>query len=590
MPELQWDAWLTLAVLALTLAGLASNRLPADVGFVGAVTILLLAGVLTPAEAFGGLVNEGVMAVGALYLVVAGIRDSGAIQWLVRYLLGFPRSAGAAAWRLCGASALLSAFINNTPVVAMLMPAVSDWGRRLGVSASRLLMPLSFATMLGGMCTLIGTSTNLVVNGLLIDATGHGLGLFSIAPVGVAAAVGGIAVLVLLGPRLIPERRSAMEQFENVREYTLEVLVETGGAIDGLTIDQAGLRHVPGCFLAEIVRDGEVIAGAAPHRHLRGGDRLVFVGAVQSIVTLQQRAGLKPANDQIFKLTAPERARRMVEAVVAPSSPVAGRTVRDAAFRTRYHAVLLAVSRQGERVAGRVGDIELQAGDTLLLEAAPAFLSTQRFSRDFLLVREIGDSQRPDTSKARTALLVLAAMATSASLGLLSMLQAALLAGGLMVLTRCLSISNARASVDWTLLLTIGSSIGLGVAFQKTGLAALAAGWITSLAAGGAVASVAAVFVGASLLSLLVTNNAAAALVFPVALAVAEQSGTPLEPLAIACMLGASASFMTPYGYQTNLMVMGPGGYHFSDYLRLGGVLTVVVAIIGVAMISALWL
>ena len=590
MPDLPWDAWLTLIVLAFTLAGLASNRLPADIGFVGAVTLLMLAGVLTPAQAFGGLVNEGVLAVGALYVVVAGVRESGAIQWLVRYLLGFPKTANAAAWRLCTSSALLSGFINNTPVVAMLMPAVSDWGRRLGISTSRLLMPLSFATMLGGMCTLIGTSTNLVVNGLMIEATGDGFGLFAMAPVGLAAAAVGIAVLVLLGPRLLPDRRSAMEQFENVREYTLEVMVEPGGAIDGLSIDEAGLRHVPGCFLAEIIRDNEVIAGAAPHRHLHGGDRLVFVGAVQSIVSLQKRVGLKPANEQVFKLTAPERARRMVEAVVAPASPAAGRTVRDAGFRTRYNAVLLAVSRQGERVPGRVGDIELEAGDTLLLEATPSFLNAQRFSRDFLLVREIGGSGRPDTRKAGRALLILAAMAGSVVLGLATMLQAALVAGGLMILTRCVSVSAARASIDWTLLLTIGASIGLGVAFQSSGLAGNVATLIGEAAAHGPIYSVAAIFVGTALLSLIVTNNAAAALVFPVALAVSAQTGVPLATLAISCMLGASASFMTPYGYQTNLMVMGPGGYRFGDYLRLGGVLTAVVSVTCVAMIGLLWL
>lgn len=588
MLELGWDAWLTLAVLLTTLIALAATRLPADVGFVGAVTVLLLAGVLSPAQAFGGLANEGVLAVGVLYVVVAGVQHSGAISWLVRWLLGFPRSASLAMLRLCATSATLSAFINNTPVVAMLMPAVSDWGRRLGLAPSRLLMPLSFATMLGGTCTLIGTSTNLVVNGLMLNAGQEGFGLFAPLPYGAAMTLVGLVVLVALSHRLIPDRRSAMEQFENVREYTLEVLVVPGGPVDGLTIEQAGLRHVPGCFLAEIIRDGEIIAGVGPQRRLHGGDRLVFVGAVQSIVELHQRVGLAPASDQVFKLQAPERARRMVEAVIAPDSPAAGRTVREAEFRTRYHAVVLAVSRRGTRVPGRIGDIELEPGDTLLLEAAPAFLNQQRFSRDFLLVRELDGRARPDTRKAPLALAILAAMAAAVSLKLVALLPAALLAAGAMIVTRCVSPAEARAAVDWPLLLTIAASIGLGTAFEATGLAAATAGLLEGLAAWGSAAAIAAVFAGTALLSLVVANNAAAVLVFPVAMGVAARTGIDPATLAMACMLGASASFMTPYGYQTNLMVMGPGGYRFSDYVRLGGVLTLACGAAAIAMLVLL--
>ena len=586
MLGLSGPALLTAVSMLAALGALLFTRIGPDLIFVGVLTLLLLVGVLSPAQAFAGLANEGVLSVGALYVVVAGVRDTGAVQWVVRLVLGYPGNESRAQWRLGGSTMLFSAFLNNTPVVAMLIPAVADWAGRLQVPASRFLMPLSFAAILGGMCTLIGTSTNLVVNGLLIDATGSGLGLFSITPIGLPAALAGLLVLVYASRHLLPARESAEQQFDNIREYTVEMLVDPGGSMDGQTIQAAGLRHLPGCYLAEIIRDDEVIAGVGPHRNLQGGDRLVFVGAVDSVINLQRMVGLRPATNQLFKLDAPRQSRRLVEAVVSDSSPMSAQSIREGGFRTRYGAVVLAVSRQGRRLAGRIGDIQLQAGDTLLLEASPAFLSAQRYSRDFFLVREIDSTNRPDARRAGLALSILLGMAGAVAGNLVGLLEAALVAAGLMIASGCVTAHAARLSINWTLLLTIAATIGIGTAFAETGLDHALASGILAAGGNGPVAALTAVFVGTALLSLIVTNNAAAVLSFPVALELSRQLGLEPAAVAIACMLGASASFMTPFGYQTNLMVMGPGGYRFSDYLRLGSVITVVVGAVVVVMIA----
>lgn len=578
-------AILTAVLLLAALALLVLSRVGADLVFLAVLTVLMLCGIISPQQAFSGLANEGVLAVGALFVVAAGVRQTGAVQWLVRHVLGTPSNVMRAQLRLGASTSLFSAFVSNSPVVAMLIPAVSDWASRLNVPPSRFLMPLSFAAMLGGMCTLIGTSTNLIVNGLLIDATGNGLGLFDITPIGLPAALAGLVVLVLCSSWLLPARAGAEQQFDNIREYTIEMMVDQGGSMDGLSIQGAGLRHLPGCYLAEVIRDGEVIAGIGPHRRLQGGDRLVFVGAVDSVVNLQRLVGLRPATDQLFKLDAPHQSRRLVEAVVSDSSPMVEQTIREGGFRTRYGAVILAISRQGQRLPGRLGDVQLRAGDTLLLEASPAFLSTQRYSRDFFLVREIDSSNRPDSRRAMVALGVLLTMAVTVATGLFSLLEGSLLAAGAMLATRCVSAHAARLSVDWTLLLTIAATIGIGTAFMQTGLDQKLAAAILSVGQANMVTALSALFIGTALLSLIITNNAAAVLSFPVALQLANVLQAPVVPFAIACMLGASASFMTPFGYQTNLMVMGPGGYRFSDYLRLGGVLTLVV---GITVISAL--
>lgn len=584
------EAWLTVTVVLLCIGLLALNRFPADVVMVGGLTLLLLAGVLTPAQALAGLSNEGLVTVGVLYVVVSGLQETGGIAWVSQSLLGRPRTLAEAQVRLMAPVAALSAFLNNTPVVALFIPAVQDWARRHNLSVSHLMMPLTYAAIAGGTCTLIGTSTNLVVNGLIKSGTDlPGIGMFDLAWVGLPVAALTLLITIGLSARVLPERRSALSQLANAREYTVEMVVEPGSPLDGQTIEGAGLRQLPGMYLVEVDRDGLLLPAVSPTTHLRGGDRVLFAGSVESVVDLQKIRGLTLATDQVFKLDSPRHKRCLVEAVVSESFPMLGKSIREGRFRTVYQAAILAVARNGRRITGKVGDIVLRPGDTLLIEAHPSFVERWRRMRDFLLVSRLDNSTPLRHEKAGLALAIMAGMVISVTAGWLSMLESAMLAAGLMLLTRCTSPSNARRAVDWQVLVVIAASFGIGTALQQTGAAATLAGAIIGLTGDNAWAALALFYVTTVLFTNLVTNNAAAVLMFPIALASAERLDVSIMPFAIAIMMAASASFATPIGYQTNLMVQGPGGYTFTDYLRLGLPLSLVAGAATVAIAPFVW-
>jgi di/tricarboxylate transporter len=486
--------------------------------------------------------------------------------------------------------AAASGFMNNTPVVAMFLPAVIDWARQNRLPVSKLLIPLSYASILGGTCTLIGTSTNLVVNGLLISHAGlPGLGMFDISRVGLPAALIGIAYLLLLGRWLLPDRRPVMDPQDDSRRYTVEMLVQSASPLVGKSVEEAGLRHLPGMYLVEIERDGEVFPAIAPHQRLKADDRLVFAGILDSVVDLQRFRGLVPATDQVFKLDVPRPERALVEAVVSDSGPLVGKSIREGRFRNVYNAAVIAVARNGERVQKKIGDIVLRPGDTLLLEADPSFVERQRNSRDFFLVSRLENTHPLRHERALAAMAILAAMVAVVSVGRVSMLQGALVAAGLMLVTRCVTGGAARAAVDWQVLITIAASFGLGSALEKTGAAQHIAENLIALAQGSPWGTLAVVYLVTMLFTELITNNAAAVLVFPIALSTSASLGVSFMPFAIAIMMAASASFSTPIGYQCNLMVYGPGGYRFTDYFRVGIPLNLLMAAVSLAIVPRVW-
>ena len=584
------DAWFALSVIASVLGMLVFTRVGADVVFMGGLTLLLVTGVLSPGDALAGFANPGMITVAALYVVVAGLQETGGVQWIGQRLLGRPKTLTGAQLRIMMPVAVLSAFLNNTPVVAMLIPAVSDWAKRYELAVSKLMIPLSYAAILGGTLTLIGTSTNLVVNGLLITATGlPTLHMFELAWVGLPTLVVGIGFIVLFSRRLLPDRQTTTSLFSNPREYTLELLVADSSPLVGKTIEEAGLRHLPSAYLAEIERGEAVMPAVSPQERLRGGDRLVFVGVVESIVELQKIRGLLPATDQLFKLNAPRVKRTLVEAVVSNSCPLVGKTIREGRFRSLYEAVVIAVARNGERIHKKIGDIVLQPGDTLLLEAQPNFAARQRNSSDFFLVSAVENSQPLRHDRALVAAVILLGLVVTVGLGVFSMLQASLLAAALTVATRCCTGAVARRSVDWSVLIVIAASLGLGRALEVTGAADAVAGGLVALAGNNPWVGLAVVYAITAFFTAVVTNNAAAVLMFPVALTLADSLGVDFMPFVIAIMMGASASFATPIGYQTNLMVYGPGGYRFTDYLKIGLPLNLLTAAVAVLIIPFVW-
>jgi len=587
---MDWHGWLTLALVAATLVTLVFTRLAPDLVLMGALVVLLVTRTLEPATALIGFSNSGVLTVAALFIVAAGLKTTGAVDVLVDRFLGSPRTVRGAIARLCLPVMGASGFLNNTPLVASLIPAVGRWSKRIGIPESSLLIPLSYASILGGTLTMIGTSTNLVVNGTYQTLTGAaGFGLFDIAPVGLVVAAAGFAFLTLLVPKLLPVRNSGDEVFSSPKQFTVEVAVAQDGPLVGRTIQQAGLRGLHRIYLVEIERRGAIISAVPSEERLQGGDRLVFVGETQAIVDLLRINGLVPsaADDPVIARPFPERV--LLEAVVAPTCEGVGQSIRDGRFRDRYGAVVLAVARDGRSLPGNLGSIELRAGDLLLLEARPAFVTRQKGESDFLLVSELSGEDPPNHDGAVKAWAILAGVVVLATCGVTDMLAASLLGAGAMVVCGCLNMNQARRSIDLGVVLTIAGSFALGTALQETGAANLVASQVLTLANGDALALLALTYVTVSLLTEIITNNAAALIVLPIVLALTETLGLNAEPFVVVVMFAASASFATPLGYQTNLMVYGPGGYRFTDFFRAGVPMNIVAGIATVTMIPLIW-
>ncbi len=586
------EATLTLAVILGMMALLATNRVGADVVMLGALTVLLVAGVLEPREAFAGFANDGLLTVACLYVVVAGLRHSGVVALLTGRLLGRPSSELNAQARVMLPVAGLSAFMNNTPLVAIYLPMLDGFARRYGIAPSRLFLPLSYAAILGGVCTHIGTSTNVVVNGLILEHNRLVPGapltpftMFTITPVGLPVAAAGLVYMIAFGRRLLPARQAPSAAADDERrQYTVAMQVEPSAPVVGRSLEAAGLRNLSGLYLAHIERGPDVKHAVGPDEVLHAGDVLVFVGALASVVELQQMRGLAP----VTALPGVGRGdHRLTEAVIAPSSSLVGQTIRDGGFRTKYGGVIVAVHRHGERLKGKIGDVRLRAGDALIIEAPAGFAARHQDSTAFHLVTEHQGAAAPRHDRAWLALTLLGAFVAASSMGWLDTLTAALVAAVGMLAFQCTDGARAREAIDWQVLMVIGAGIGLGRAVEQSGLADIAAQVVLGAAGShGPTALLAGVYALTWLLTSVLSNSAAAVLVFPVALRAVQTAGLAFEPCAIAIAIAASCEFTTSVGYQTNLMVQGPGGYRPIDYVRFGGPLTLICGAVTVGVLS----
>jgi di/tricarboxylate transporter len=587
---MNWHSALTLAVVVGTIYVLARNVVRPALALLAANFGLFLFGVISSREAFAGFSNAAPFTVAALYVLARAVEKTGAMQPLIDAALKGGETGRVALARLLAPVAGSSAFLNNTPIVAMLVPAVSQWAERRGKSASPYLMPLSFATILGGTITVIGTSTNLLVSGLMEHAGMAPIGMFEITAVGLPVAFAGVGVLVMLTPVLLPNRRPAREQFhQDVREYVTSASVVPAGALDGRTVEAGGLRELSGVFLVEIERDGHVIAPAAPTTTLRGGDVLVFAGRSDTVRDLQTMRGLALA-EQKHALDFNCADHTFFEAVVSGAGSLAGRTLKERDFRSSFQAAVLAIHRAGERVKGKLGAIPLKEGDTLLLVADRGFARRWRDRNEFLLVSQLGGSPPPSTRQAFLVGLIAIGVIVLAGVGLLPILQASMLGAFALVAARVLSPGEARSAIDMDVVLMIAASFGVGSAIEKSGLAdTLGSFLVGSLSSFGPLAVLAAVCVATVVVTEIITNNAAAVLMLPIAFAAAAELRADPRPFAMTVAVAASASFLTPIGYQTNTMVYGPGGYRFGDYVRLGAPLTAVVIATTLLVVPIFW-
>ncbi len=598
-----WEALFCLVVLLVVLGGLLANRAP-DALLLGAVVLFMVVGIVTPEEALAGFANSGMLTVGALFVVAAAMRETGALDAAGAWLLGRATTERSVLLRMAGALPLTSAFLNNTPIVAMFIPILSDWSRKHRVALSKLLIPLSYLCIIGGTCTLIGTSTNLVVNGLmqvtaaanpndtqLVESL-HPLGFFELSYVGLPYAIVGIAYIMLVGPRLLPDRKDLIEDLiESPRQYLVNMAVQSNCRLIGQTIEQAGLRHLPGLFLIEATHGNRLISPVPPNYILRSGDTLTFAGVVSTIVDLEKIPGLVPVADAGYETETAERRRRILcEAVVSQACPAVGKTIRDADFRAQYNAAVIAVHRGGERLSGKVGDIILRPGDTLLLQAGPHFARAHRNNSHFLLVGGVEGTRPIRYDKAVWSILILLLLVVLMVTHVVPIVVAAFFAAGLMVVTRCISTSQARRSVDWQTLVTIAAAFGLAQALQNSGFVHIIAQHSVNISSKlGPRGVLAGIYAITSLFAAVVGNNAAAALAFPFAVAVGREIGIDPRPLVMGVIFAGSASFMSPLSYQTNLMVYGPGRYKFADFLKVGLPLAVVLGICATILIPMVW-
>lgn len=587
---MDWQGWLTIIVTISVLMTLTFTRVRPHIAMICALTLLLFVGVIDGQQAFEGFSNNGLITVAAMFVVAAGLHASGGVDIFVKSLLGNPKQIRHAYLRIFAPVVFLSAFLNNTPVVATLIPGILAWCKRININPSKIMIPLSYISILGGTLTLIGTSTNLIVNGQYEAITGEsGFSIFSITIIGLPVAISGLIFMWLFFPRWLPDI-SKSHAFENVREFTLEVMVETNGPLVGQSVQAAGLRDQKTVYLVEIERDGTLLTAVPSEERLQSGDRLVFAGDTQGITDLLRIRGIvaSTSDTESSVLAADRPERRLVEAVVSPHCAAIGETIRNSLFLERYGAVIMAVARNGERIAGNLSNIKLQAGDTLLLEARPAFVSRQRYNKDFLLINDMGQ-ESPNHDKAYLAWGILITLITAAGFGIISMLNAAMMGAVLMILTGCCSVNQAERSLDLTVILTIAASFALGTAIQETGLAGYLASGIITLSQDHPWLMLIMTYIAVSVLTEMITNNAAALLMLPVVLEMTQLAGLNDVPFVFAIMMAASASFATPLGYQTNLMVYGPGGYHFRDFIKVGLPMNIFIGCISIVTILLIW-
>jgi di/tricarboxylate transporter len=544
----------------------------------------LLPGVITPAELLKGLANQQIVLIFLLVLVTAGIRLIYGSALFAR-VFNPKLKPKAFLLRVMLTVASISPFLNNTPIVAFMIPYVKDWSEKTGHPASKFLIPLSFATVLGGMLTVIGTSTNLVLNGLIGE---YGLPLLDFRDflfLGLAVTVMGLAYLYFIGYNLLPSNANRLEKVrENLKEYIVETEVFAGSKLAGKSVKEAGLRNLQDLFLVEIIRAGDVILPVSPGELLHEGDLLFFSGNTQAIFNLiKDDNGLRiPEQDNL------EVAGQFhfVEAVIPADSDLVGVRIKDSDFRSRYDASIIAIHRNGKQVPGKVGETSLAGGDFLLLLAGEGHDQAQHGNDLFYVSapRKIASKKAPWLKWAGYAAFAFLILGITEVLPLFNVCVGILVG---FVLLGVLNIVEIRRELDLSLLMVLVCSLAIGVALEKSGTAALIASVLINTGKQvGPVAMLTALFLVTTVLTSLITNAAAVSIVFPIAMSMAAQLQLPSTPFFVAIAFAASGDFMTPIGYQTNLMVYGPGGYTFRDFVRVGTLLTVLYIAICVTFIS----
>ncbi|MDX1556164.1 MAG: SLC13 family permease, partial [Xanthomonadales bacterium] len=566
-----------------------ATRLPPVAIFLGALTLSVTFDLAPLDRSLAGFANPGVLTIGALFAVAAGMYSTGAISLLSERLIGRPKSVLVAQLKILPPIAFGSAFLNNTPLVAMMIPVLRDLCRSTGLSKAKLYIPLSFASILGGTCTLIGTATNLIIAGLVLDALSSGavgnaglreIKMFDPSFVAVPAAILGLVLMIATSKWLLQDRGEVGATLKSRRRFGAEFTIPEGSQLAGQTLEAAGFAEPVGYELLEIIRRDGSQAELAPGARFEIGDVLRVSTDLETLADLWTMNGLAP-----FKTLHPIKAERhdhqLVEVVISPQSPAVGRKVSEFPHPdSPYRMTLVAMCRDEQPIPGRIDDVRIEVGDVAVVEVGESFFFVNRDESHFSLVKRVPGFEIKRWDKALIATVITVAMITAAAFGWLSMLNAAMLATGAMLLTGCMTLGIAARSIDYATLGVLAAAIGLAAAVTQSGLAADIADLLNRMGGGDPHVALAVIFVGRVIMANLITNTASAVFIFPIALSIADQLGVNFMPFAIALMTGTVGATIIPASYQTNLMVYGPGDYKVMDFVKMGLPLTIVVGLV----------
>jgi len=580
------DAWITIGTVLTMFSVLLFTKLRSDLVFLGAIAILYLTGVLDAKEAFSGFSSTSVVVIGVLFVVVAGLTHTGVLQWVARHLLGQPKTFKGAVTRLMFPVAALSSFLSNTTVVALFVGIVKMWSRKLGISPSKLLIPLSYASGMGGVCTLIGTPPNLIISGLYTDMTGTVMNVLATTIPGLfCLGVGVMSVIVMR--RLLPDRETPEEVFKDTADYTMELIVPSDNPYIGRNIAESGLKDAQGGRLIEIIHFDEVISPVPDDELIMGGDRLIFAGQIDDIFHIKEKYGFQTADQTVFKME-DNSGRRLCTAYVALNSSLVHQRLCDTTFEKDNNLTVVAIARYGKRLELPPHEVKLHVGDSLLLECSPKLdINTEQLKS---MLHFYDSDQVPNIGK-RTLVstAIMLAMVVLSALNVMPLLQCAFLAAMAMLIFRCCTPEQAMKAINWEILMVFAGSVVLGVAIQKTGIAEWLAYRTLDVCGTNPLVVMTAICFVATFITEFISNTAAGAMFFPIMYEAAIRLGYEPYPFLIALMISVSSSFATPIGSPTHMLVYAPGGYRFSDFLRIGLIMNIIILVANIFIVNVVY-
>ncbi len=584
-------------VLAVTVGAVilfATEKLTVDLVAILVMATLLTLGIINAEEGISGFSNKATVTVGAMFIISAGLFKTGAVSYLGKITSDlFKRSYWLGLVTVMISVAFFSAFINNTPVVAIFIPILLGVAKEIGASTSKLLMPMSFASMFGGVCTLLGSSTNILVSSIAEDYNQPAFSMFEFAPLGMVMFVVGTLYMLFVGVRLIPDRRSegGLLQSFRLHKYIAEVVLLDDSRSIGKAIKDAPIVNEIEIKIIEIQRGEDMIPVPSPNLVLQKGDVLRVTCDLDEFKKIQAREGV------LFKPQYKWRDHdietedvRLVEVVIAPNTNFVGKSLEDLQFREVFGATVLALRHRGKLIREKIADTKLKGGDVLLLEVKSARYNQLKQNESFYIISEI---EQPVYRKTKLipALIIVFGVVLSATLGLMPIVQSSVVGAVLLILVGCLTMEEAYKAIEWRIIFLLAGILTLGIALEKTGGADLISSTLLSSVGDWykLVILVSVFYLMTSFLTEVMSNNATGALLAPIAIATANSLGVNPRPFLVAVMFAASASFMTPVGYQTNTLIYGPGQYKFSDFLRVGTPLNIIFWLIATLLIPYFW-